>query len=247
MATGMRVAPRWKAERKGHITDIERVRARRAAEGRDRWRRRRAGDDDGVQRGDHVPHPGHAELERAERATEEGRFLGLRCPICGRTYTGGKGYCPIDTIELESRARGRSAPDRAWSRTTRSSRPSSIRGRPRPSRSRGFTCSSTASDVVHGLPGAHRSPERRGPHRHAGERRVGVGRAKRAASGWNDVNLDRLDPDRRTRCRRPDPREQDLTDGARTQPKTTSRSSAGTSRRWCAIPTRPRRRCSSRS
>ena len=41
---------------------------------------------------------------RAEQATAEGRFLGLRCPVCERTYTGGKGYCPIDTIELKQYA-----------------------------------------------------------------------------------------------------------------------------------------------
>ena len=28
MATGMRVAPRWKEDRTGHITDIERLRSR---------------------------------------------------------------------------------------------------------------------------------------------------------------------------------------------------------------------------
>src|SRR6267143_3157192 len=27
-------------------------------------------------------------------------FLGLRCPVCARTYTGGKGYCPVDAVEL---------------------------------------------------------------------------------------------------------------------------------------------------
>jgi uncharacterized OB-fold protein len=37
---------------------------------------------------------------RSEQATDEGRFLGLKCPICGRTYTGGKGYCPVDSVEL---------------------------------------------------------------------------------------------------------------------------------------------------
>ena len=41
---------------------------------------------------------------RAQAANEEGRFLGLRCPICDRTYVGGKGYCPIDSIELTAEA-----------------------------------------------------------------------------------------------------------------------------------------------
>ena len=30
------------------------------------------------------------------RPAREGRILGLRCPVCGRTYPGGKGYCPVD-------------------------------------------------------------------------------------------------------------------------------------------------------
>ena len=38
--------------------------------------------------------------KRAEEANDEGRFLGLKCPVCGRTYTGGKGYCPVDALEL---------------------------------------------------------------------------------------------------------------------------------------------------
>lgn len=100
MATGMRVAPRWRAERKGHITDIEAF----------------------VPGEDAVPGGGSAASEpvtmmdynasityttpvtvntvRSEQAIEEGRFLGLRCPTCGRTYTGGRGYCPVDAIAL---------------------------------------------------------------------------------------------------------------------------------------------------
>jgi uncharacterized OB-fold protein len=37
---------------------------------------------------------------RAEQANEEGRFIGLKCPVCGRTYTGGRGYCPVDSVAL---------------------------------------------------------------------------------------------------------------------------------------------------
>ena len=37
---------------------------------------------------------------RSEAAAAEARFLGLRCPVCGRTYTGGRGYCPVDSIAL---------------------------------------------------------------------------------------------------------------------------------------------------
>jgi uncharacterized OB-fold protein len=37
---------------------------------------------------------------RSEQAMREGRFLGVRCPKCNRTYTGGRGYCPVDSIAL---------------------------------------------------------------------------------------------------------------------------------------------------
>jgi uncharacterized OB-fold protein len=100
MATGMRVAPRWKEERTGHITDIGAF-----VPGEQSVPAAGAGPGEPVTMMDYNASityrtPITENTERAEAATEEGRFLGLRCPICGRTYTGGKGYCPIDTIEL---------------------------------------------------------------------------------------------------------------------------------------------------
>lgn len=102
MATGMRVAPRWKEGRAGHITDISAFvpgeqSVAPAGAG--------AGAEEPVTMMDYNASityrtPITENTVRAERAAEAGRFLGLRCPICGRTYTGGKGYCPIDTIEL---------------------------------------------------------------------------------------------------------------------------------------------------
>ena len=102
MSTGMRVAPRWRATRKGHITDIEAF-----VPGEDPVV---PGDDGGAA---HEPitmmdyHasityalPVTANARRAEQANEEGRFLGLKCPVCGRTYTGGRGYCPVDSVAL---------------------------------------------------------------------------------------------------------------------------------------------------
>jgi uncharacterized OB-fold protein len=106
MATGMRVAPRWKAQRKGHITDIDAF-----VPGEQPMV---AGGDGAVT--DDAPGepvtmmeydaaityntPVTPNVMRAEQATDEGRFLGLRCPVCARTYTGGKGYCPVDAVEL---------------------------------------------------------------------------------------------------------------------------------------------------
>jgi uncharacterized OB-fold protein len=102
MATGMRVAPRWKANRKGHITDIDAfVPGEQAV----------VSDDDAAAPEEPVTMmeydaaityntPVTPNVERAEQATDEGRFLGVRCPVCARTYTGGKGYCPVDAVEL---------------------------------------------------------------------------------------------------------------------------------------------------
>jgi len=100
MSTGMRVAPRWKETRVGHITDVDAF----------------VPGEDPIMAGGDAPEepvtmmdydasityriPVTVNAVRAQQANAEGRFLGLRCPICHRTYTGGKGYCPIDTIEL---------------------------------------------------------------------------------------------------------------------------------------------------
>ena len=102
MSTGMRVAPRWKAQRVGHITDLDAF-----VPGEEPV----VPADDGPAAEEpvtmmdynasityHLPVTPNA--IRAEQANEEGRFLGLRCPVCSRTYTGGKGYCPVDAIEL---------------------------------------------------------------------------------------------------------------------------------------------------
>jgi uncharacterized protein len=102
MATGMRVAPRWRGQRIGHITDIEAF----------------VPGEEPVVNGADCPAaeepvtmmdynasiayslPVTPNAARAEQANEEGRFLGLRCPECGRTYTGGRGYCPVDSVAL---------------------------------------------------------------------------------------------------------------------------------------------------
>jgi uncharacterized protein len=102
MATGMRVAPRWRAERTGHISDIEAF---------------VPGEEPVVPADDGGPAAEPVEMMdyrasityrtpvttnqiRAQLASDEGRFLGLRCPECGRLYTGGRGICPIDAAEL---------------------------------------------------------------------------------------------------------------------------------------------------
>jgi len=102
MSTGMRVAPRWRATRIGHITDIEAF-----VPGEEPV----VPADDGGPVAEPVTMmdynasitytlPVTPNQQRAEEANEQGRFLGLQCPVCGRTYTGGRGYCPVDSVPL---------------------------------------------------------------------------------------------------------------------------------------------------
>ena len=103
MSEGLRVAPRWKGERIGHITDIacfvpgeeptvDGPDAGPAAEP--------------VQMMEYVAsitysNPVPAMVERAREATREGRLPGMRCPVCDRIFVGGdRPQCPIDSIEL---------------------------------------------------------------------------------------------------------------------------------------------------
>ena len=55
----------------------------------------------GLHRVDHLPEP-RAGGRRPRRcaASREQRLLGLRCPTCERVYAGGRGYCPVDALEL---------------------------------------------------------------------------------------------------------------------------------------------------
>jgi hypothetical protein len=102
MADGMRVAPRWRGARVGRIDDIVCFVIGEVPETR--------GDDTGaapepVQRMDYnasitYRNPVPAATDRAVVASRDHRLLGLRCPTCERVYAGGRGYCPIDALEL---------------------------------------------------------------------------------------------------------------------------------------------------
>jgi uncharacterized OB-fold protein len=109
MRVGQRVAPRWKPQRIGHITDIAcfvpgeepTVDGEEPTEADGP-----AADVAGpVAMMDYVAsityrNPVPPAADRAIAASREQRLLGLRCPICERVYVGGRGYCPIDAIEL---------------------------------------------------------------------------------------------------------------------------------------------------
>jgi len=58
------------------------------------------GDPNGLSGLDHLPEPGPEAADRAPRHRGSTGLLGLRCPTCQRVYAGGRGYCPIDAIEL---------------------------------------------------------------------------------------------------------------------------------------------------
>jgi uncharacterized OB-fold protein len=103
VADGARVAPRWKGTRIGHLTDIvcfvpgeePEVTGEEATEPAE----------DGVQMMDYLAsityrNPVPVAVDRAVAASKENRLLGMACPTCGRVYNGGKGYCPIDALEL---------------------------------------------------------------------------------------------------------------------------------------------------
>ena len=102
MSTGMRVAPRWKGTRVGHITDLDAFvpGEQPSIAGTDGGSAREPVTMMNYDAAITYKTPVTPNVERAEKATEEGRFLGLRCPVCARTYTGGKGYCPVDAVEL---------------------------------------------------------------------------------------------------------------------------------------------------
>src|SRR6202451_4189907 len=100
MADGMRVAPRWKGKRIGHMTDIACFAPGEESEVE--------GADLGpaaepVEMMDYLasiayrnPVPPTSDL--VVDASRQHRLVGFRCAVCGRTYAGGRGICPIDSL-----------------------------------------------------------------------------------------------------------------------------------------------------
>jgi uncharacterized protein len=107
MHTGMRVRPRWAAQRTGHIRDIE---CFEPAGNEAAWRTA-AGPDAAVPgtATDAVTmittpvrlryqHSASAEESRYLRALREGKVIGQRCPACGKVYVPPRGACPVDGV-----------------------------------------------------------------------------------------------------------------------------------------------------
>ncbi len=114
MRTGMRVRPRWAAERTGSIRDIECFEpgdgdealeaaeaVRPAAEGTE-------GTSDGAPvtmtvtpvrlRYEHTASPGESTYLRG---LADGRLIGQRCPACGKVYVPSRGTCPVDGVPAD--------------------------------------------------------------------------------------------------------------------------------------------------
>jgi uncharacterized OB-fold protein len=103
LSVGLRVVPRWRAQRSGRIDDIEAFVPGEVADEADVT----AGASEPVTMMDYnasiayhnpVPPPS----VRAVEASREGRLLGQQCPSCSRIYAGGKTSCPVDATELTS-------------------------------------------------------------------------------------------------------------------------------------------------
>jgi uncharacterized protein len=102
VSNGMRVVPRWKGKRIGHITDIACFVPGEEPEV--------DGEDLGpaaepVEMMDYVAsiayrNPVPTTNDLVVDASRQHRLVGFRCPECGRTYAGGRGVCPIDALEL---------------------------------------------------------------------------------------------------------------------------------------------------
>jgi uncharacterized protein len=102
MEVGLRVAPRWRGTRIGHITDIACFVPGEEPE---------VDGDDGGPLGEPVTrmdynasityrNPVPPAATRAVAASKENRLLGAECPVCHRVYAGGKASCPIDAVEF---------------------------------------------------------------------------------------------------------------------------------------------------
>ena len=200
MAEGMRVAPRWRGTREGRIDDIVCFVPGEISE--------TEGEDTGpaeepVTRMDYLAsityrNPVPEAADRATEASREQRLLGLACPVCGRVYAGGRGYCPIDALELGPEC------EVDLPHTGTITNFAIVTPVPYPGQTetepfvRAFVLLD-GTDVIIPYAAGHRAPGRPGPRRPAG--RCGVGLPRRGARGgrWPRRELGlapRLDPQR---------------------------------------------------
>lgn len=103
MSDGMRVAPRWRGTRIGHLTDIACFVPGETPEidGPDGGPAAEA-----VEMMDYVAsityrNPVSPMVDYATEQSHQQRLIGFRCPVCERVYVGGRGMCPIDAVEFD--------------------------------------------------------------------------------------------------------------------------------------------------
>jgi uncharacterized OB-fold protein len=84
LRAGLRVRPKWRAERTGAITDVECFRPEVTMI-------------NAPTRVEYRLDAGRA-LTRFLDGVAEGRFLGHRCGVCGKVYVPMKGLCPVDGV-----------------------------------------------------------------------------------------------------------------------------------------------------
>ena len=100
MKTGLRVVPRWRTERVGHINDIEAF-----VPGR---KPKNEGGPGATEPVTMMPYnasitytnPVSPMVVHFSEATAREKLIGSKCPGCAREYTMGRSYCPICSLEL---------------------------------------------------------------------------------------------------------------------------------------------------
>jgi hypothetical protein len=105
MRTGMRVRPRWAADRVGSIRDIACFEPGDAAPGAPAVP---LAEPDAAPvtmtvtpvrlRYEHTASPGESSYLRG---LAEGRLIGQRCPVCGKVYVPSRGTCPVDGVPAD--------------------------------------------------------------------------------------------------------------------------------------------------
>jgi uncharacterized protein len=102
ISNGARVAPRWRGARVGRIDDIVCFVPGEApqTEGEDTGPAEEPVERMLYNASITYRNPVPDATDRAVAASKERRLLGLRCPTCQRVYAGGRGYCPVDALEL---------------------------------------------------------------------------------------------------------------------------------------------------
>ena len=102
LSVGARVAPRWRGTREGRINDIVAfvLGETPEVEGTDAGPAAEPVTMMDYNASITYRNPVPPVQDRLREVSRDQRILGQRCPVCARVYAGGRGYCPIDAVEL---------------------------------------------------------------------------------------------------------------------------------------------------